>query len=571
MQSEEDSDSLSEFEATIGSDCSDSETDSSKYGETSSDENNETSQDEMEVDEPSNLPSDLGNVDWGLVSVSERQYVYTDEEKILEEPCVDNEDGVVEPIDVYNMFVTNEIMSFIVEQTNLYAQQTINSRTLTRKSRLKKWVPTNTDELRKFIGLVIAMGLNHKPSIDKYWSNFSLYEQNFFPKVMSRDRFLLILRFIHFNDNESISTSDRLHKIRPLITHCSQKFKSVYNPGEKFVIDESLMPFRGRLGFRQYIPNKTHKYGVKFYKLCSPNSYTWNFDIYQGRMSREASFNHSESIVLQLSADILDRGCIIYGDNYYSSIPLAKRLLQRKTYYCGTLRKNRKGIPNTIKSAKLKKGEIISAMNEDNIKLYCWKDQRDVHMLSTVPEHGDDLCDTGKKTRSGVAIKKPKCVIAYNETKKGVDMSDQLAAYNTSLRKNTKWYRKVAFELLTATCVVNSFVLYNKYFCLTKKKFKITEFKENITMSLTGTSICESTSLSSKRATTSKIEGPRTNHQLIENKKIRKRCVFCYEQIKLNEGLKMARNRTRRVHTFCEDCAGKPFLCVSCFNTKHTG
>ena len=134
MESDDDSDSLSEFEATIGSDYSDSEMDSSEYDEISSDENNETSQDEMEVDEPMNHPSDLGNVDWGLVSVSERQYVYTDEEKILEEPCVDNEDGVVQPIDVYNMFVTNEIISFIVEQTNLYAQQTINSRTLTRKS-----------------------------------------------------------------------------------------------------------------------------------------------------------------------------------------------------------------------------------------------------------------------------------------------------------------------------------------------------------------------------------------------------------------------------------------------------
>ena len=123
-------------------------------------------------------------------------------------------------------------------------------------------------------------------------------------------------------------------------------------------------------------------------------------------------------------------------------------------------------------------------MIEDNIKLYCWKDQRDVHMLSTVPKHGDDLCDTSKKTRSGVAIKKPECVIAYNETKKVVDMSDQLAAYNTSLQKSTKWYRKVAFELLTATCVVNSFVLYNKYFCLTKKKMKITEIKEKITTSI---------------------------------------------------------------------------------------
>ena len=81
MQSEEDSDSLSEFEATIGSDCSDLETDSSKYGETGSDENNETSQAETEVDEPSNFRPDLGNVDWGLVSLSERLYVYTDEEK----------------------------------------------------------------------------------------------------------------------------------------------------------------------------------------------------------------------------------------------------------------------------------------------------------------------------------------------------------------------------------------------------------------------------------------------------------------------------------------------------------
>merc|ERR1712074_62189 len=152
------------------------------------------------------------------------------------------------------------------------------------------------------------------------------------------------------------------------------------------------------------IPNKKNKYGVKLYKLCSPNSYTWNFDIYQGQMSRESSFNHSESIVLQLSSDILDRGCIIFGDNYYSSIPLAKQLLERKTYYCGTLRKNRKGTPNNIKNAKLKKGEVISVMNDDNIKLYCWKDKRDVHMLSSVPEHDADLCDTGKTTRSGAEI-----------------------------------------------------------------------------------------------------------------------------------------------------------------------
>ena len=308
---------------------------------------------------------------------------------------------------------------------------------------------------------------------------------------------------------------------------------------------------------------------MKLYKLCSPNSYTWNFDIYQGRMSRESSFNHSESIVLQLSSDILDRGCIIFGDNYYSSIPLAKQLLERKTYYCGTLRKNRKGIPNNIKNAKVKKGEVISVMNDDNIKLYCWKDKRDVHMLSSVPEHDADLCDTGKTTRSGAEILKPKCIIAYNKAKKGVDMSDQLAAYNTSLRKSMKWYRKVAFELLTAMCIVNSFVLFNKYFCSPEKKLKITEFKEKLVVSLTGNELVETSNPPSSPASTSKTGGRRINHQLIEDKKIRKRCVSCYAQMKQNEGAKVARNKTRRVHTYCEDCDGKPFLCVNCFNLKH--
>ena len=81
IQSEENSDNLYEFDATIGIDCSDLDTDTSKYGDTSSDENNETSQYEIEADDPTNFPSVLVKVDWGLVSVSEGQYVYTDEEK----------------------------------------------------------------------------------------------------------------------------------------------------------------------------------------------------------------------------------------------------------------------------------------------------------------------------------------------------------------------------------------------------------------------------------------------------------------------------------------------------------
>ena len=32
--------------------------------------------------------------------------------------------------------------------------------------------------------------------------------------------------------------------------------------------NDDVVPFRGRLKFRQYLPKKSHKYGIKLFKLC---------------------------------------------------------------------------------------------------------------------------------------------------------------------------------------------------------------------------------------------------------------------------------------------------------------
>lgn len=46
----------------------------------------------------------------------------------------------------------------------------------------------------------------------------------------------------------------------------------------------------------------------------------------------------------------------------------------------------------------------------------------------------------GKKNRQGEDILKPKSVIDYNKSKKGVDYSDQMSSYHSSIRKTIKWY-----------------------------------------------------------------------------------------------------------------------------------
>lgn len=261
------------------------------------------------------------------------------------------------PRDVFKLFVDQDIIDLIVTETNRYASQKVNAEGVKSKSRLKNWSDTNSDEMYKYFGLIICMGLVRIPSVVLYWSKNDLYHNKFICSKMTRDRFLLLLQHIHFNNNENLNASnDRLFRIRPILDHLNDKFQSILTPGKNLVIDESMIPWRGRLGMRQYIKNKRHKYGVKLYKLCTLDGYTINIRVYCGKETTpndNTNDSHGVKIVMNLMDKYLDSGRTLYADNFYSSIPLVKRLLQRKSFYCGTLRSNRKGLPKEFVTKKI--------------------------------------------------------------------------------------------------------------------------------------------------------------------------------------------------------------------------
>lgn len=56
-----------------------------------------------------------------------------------------------------------------------------------------------------------------------------------------------------------------------------------YTPSEFFPIDQMLVAFRSKCPFRQYIPSKPAKYGIKIHVLCNAKAfYVWNMEIYAG-------------------------------------------------------------------------------------------------------------------------------------------------------------------------------------------------------------------------------------------------------------------------------------------------
>ena len=98
---------------------------------------------------------------------------------------------------------------------------------------------------------------------------------------MSCNRFQLLLRLIHFSDNQS-SNYNRLFKVRKLLD-LSENFTKCKKPGKTVSIDETMAPWRGRLLFQQYNPGKAQKYGVKVYKLCDSKGYTYTSSVYGGK------------------------------------------------------------------------------------------------------------------------------------------------------------------------------------------------------------------------------------------------------------------------------------------------
>jgi len=129
----------------------------------------------------------------------------------------------------------------------------------------------------------------------------------------------------------------------------------------------SMIAWRGRLGFRQYIPGKKHKFGVKVFKLCTGNGYTYDFEIYSGREINTvtATRNVGEKIVMKHTNNLLNAGRTLYTNNFNTSCVLARVLLQNKTHLIGNLRKNRKYLPKDVVGAKLKKLRLL----ENSVKI----------------------------------------------------------------------------------------------------------------------------------------------------------------------------------------------------------
>jgi len=222
-----------------------------------------------------------------------------------------------------------------------------------------------------------------------------------------------------------------------LLDHLFEHFQVAYTPESNISVDESLLLWKGRLIFKQYIPLKRARFGIKLYFLCESSSgYCYRFKVYSGKDDPVADvtpqlpqvtqgFTKPEKMVIYLMLPLLDKGYSIFMDNYYSTPRLYLYLLHRMTHACGTLRKN--NVPVIFRNINIPVGQMQFYRAN---KLLCIKfhDRKLFHMLTTM--HGVDTVrvrQRGQRAGEEGHLIKPVAVRDYNAQMGGVDLHDQIS------------------------------------------------------------------------------------------------------------------------------------------------
>ncbi|WAR12222.1 PGBD4-like protein [Mya arenaria] len=280
--------------------------------------------------------------------------------------------------------------------------------------------------------------------------------------IMPRDRFNLIWHYLHLTDNQQPQeTPDKLRKIRPMMTYLNDKFMNAYTPYGNVTVDESMVKFKGRLGFRQYLPSKPIKWGIKLWALAeSTTGYLHRFQIYTGREEGVQGKGLSHRVVHELTNHLRFSNVRVFMDNFYSSPDLFTSLLNVGIYACGTVRSNRKGLPPQLlpKIVKLPKHEFKVAQKDD-VMACCWQDTKPVMVLSSF--HDPDAVGTVNR-RSGNSqqqrVRVPKAIEDYQRHMKGVDLFDQMVGYYMPNHRSRKWWRRL-FHHMQMSAAHNAYII----------------------------------------------------------------------------------------------------------------
>jgi Transposase IS4 len=349
------------------------------------------------------------------------------------------------PMQLLQLFLSPNLMEEFAAHTNAAAPH--------------GWRPVSVSELYAFIGAQVFMGINPLPQTYLYWDE--TFANHTLTSVFSRDRFKQLQRFFRVTAvDEDSPERDPMPFVRSLAAKLNAIFPQHFTPMLHLTLDEAMVAYKGRAFIKQYIPSKPHKWGYKIYCLCS-EGYLLGFEIYEGKEERKSEMGATYDTVLRMVGPYAGKEYVLSTDSWFTSPTLLDALKEKGIRLCGSVRKNRKGLPeiheDDIKS--LKRGEWLQRQKGD-CAFAVWKDQTVMRVLYNhcSPTEVSSLERWGSSGNK-ISIGCPRAIQDYFFHSRSVDVLSQLHYAYLIGRKAERCWPRLAWWLVDV-CILNAFKLW---------------------------------------------------------------------------------------------------------------
>ena len=215
-------------------------------------------------------------------------------------------------------------------------------------------------------------------------------------------------------------------------------------PSPYLAIDESLYPYRGQIGFKQYNPLKPAKYGLLYQSLCDSSvQYTYYSLPYAGKpddLTRDAgkyyitgTDQYSKYLIENFNKFNSIQSCNVSVDCYFTSITLADWARSHNFSIVGNMCLDRKGIPKEIKTlnGRQEKSTLYAHQKDGEAMLVFYVDKKKSgkrNVVSLTAMHNSVSVTKDQHV-------KPNVHTFCDHTKGGVDVVDLVSSHNTTKMK----------------------------------------------------------------------------------------------------------------------------------------
>lgn len=472
------------------------------------------------------------------------EWMYVDTETLSEENLT--------PVELFELFFDDGLFDVIVHETNRYASQ--------KNSELR----VTKDEMKVVFGVLLISGYVSYPRRRLFWETGRDTRHDMVSNAIRRDRFESIFTNLHFADNNTLSQTDKLAKLRPLLTKLNENFMKNAPVEEVYSFDESMCEYFGKHGCKQFIRGKPIRFGYKVWSGTTVSGYLVWFEIYQGKSGEvEEIYNDlgiGGNLVVKFGRALQKRKLLPYHlvfDNFFTSVKLLSVLKDMGLKGTGTVRENRTDKCPLISVKELKRKprgfHDFRVDEKDNIMVCRWNDNSVVSLCSNaVGIHPKSQTTRfSRQSRQRIQVEQPAVVKFYNKSMGGVDrMDENISKYRVAIR-GKKWYSPIVTYLIDIA-MNNAWLLHRRN--EQAEKLDLLAFRRRV-VSYYLEHYARPPQPGCKGrppATESELQFDRLNHWVIPQEK-QTRCAHCHQ----------------KTTTRCEKCdKGVHVKCFKHFHTK---